>query len=147
MSFILYLLHTCACVAVYQGARGADLPVWTAYGWAEGAGGTDATGAAYLWGPSLSTPPALPVICSLWGGRDSDSATGTGTIILCSDPGLPEMAWKPIWLLHLFVYRNLNCEMFSSALIPPSSQVFRKANATLRSTSTSEQCSCLPGVI
>lgn len=88
MSFILYLLHTCACVALYQGAREADLPVWTAYGWAEGAGGADATGAAYLWGPSLSTPSALPVICSLWAGRDSDSATGTGTIILCSVPGL-----------------------------------------------------------
>lgn len=36
------------CVCLYQGAGRAHLSVCAAYGRAEGAGGTDATGAAHL---------------------------------------------------------------------------------------------------
>ncbi len=47
-SVLLWAQKIFVCMCMCQGAGGADLSVWAAYGRAEGAGGTDATGAAQL---------------------------------------------------------------------------------------------------
>lgn len=80
--YILYLCFWCliviVCLCIFQGAGGADLSVWGAYGRAEGAGGSDATGGANLWGSSLSTSPPHTFTSPLWEGRNPGSSTGTG---------------------------------------------------------------------
>lgn len=86
--FLLFFFHGCTYMCIYQRAGGANLPMWTSYGRTERAGGRDATGAAHVWGSSNSTSSSHPVFCPLWGGRNSDSPTGTTTMLympeLCS---------------------------------------------------------------
>lgn len=90
---------------VHQGVGGADLSVWAAYGRAEGAGGTDATGSAHLDYSSLSTSSTNRTICPLCGCCNLHSPTGSNTIILiCVWPGL-------LWLCeqHGQIVINLVC--------------------------------------
>lgn len=80
-----FLSHVRAFVCICQRTRGADLRVWTLYGRTESAGGRNATGAACIWGSSISTSSPHPVSCPLWGGRNSDSSTGSTTTLHVSE--------------------------------------------------------------